>query len=164
MTNPIQKTNGIAKPTSHPSDGEHAHANADADASQYEEDDSQMDGEEGGYASYPRRRKSSVANDMVFVLMVMGLFAAMMGTPSCIWLVRHWNDPTAPVAQGTVQSILYVGNLGIDTQIDTEQRSFIVHGITKLRKGVHVETRKGTWAYALCDQNSDLCEDLVHED
>ncbi len=101
---------------------------------------------------------------MLFVLMAAALFAAMVSTPSCIWVVRHWNDPTAPVAQGTVQRILYVGNLGIDTQIDTEQRSFIVHGITKLRKGVRVETRKRTWAYALCDQDSGLCEDLVRDE
>jgi hypothetical protein len=101
---------------------------------------------------------------MAFAMAATVLLAAMMGTPSCIWVVRHWDDPTAPVAQGTVQRILFVGNLGIDTQIDTEQRSFIVHGITKLRVGTPVEVRKGTWAYALCDQDSGLCEDMVREE
>ncbi len=158
MANPTQETSGIAKPTSHaPDDG---HAQATADESQYEEDD----GEEGGDAPYPKRRKSTVGTDMAFVMAATALFAAMMSIPSCIWAVRHWDDSPAPVAQGTVQRVLFVGNLGIDSQIDTEQRSFIVHGVTKLRKGARVETRKGTWAYALCDSDSGLCEDLVREE
>lgn len=162
MTSPTQETDGIAKPNSHPPDGEHAHATADA--SQYEEDDGEIDAEEESDASYPKRRKSSAVSDIAFAMAATALLAAMMGTPSCIWVVRHWDDSTAPVAQGSVQRILFVGNLGIDTQIDTEQRSFIVHGITKLRVGARIETRKGTWAYALCDQDSGPCEDLVREE
>ncbi len=153
MTNPTEKTNGIARSNGHAAD--HPHANSIRGDVEY-------GAEVEGDLEYPKKSKSSVTSDMVFVMAATALFAAMISTPSCIWVVRHWNDPKAPVAQGTVQRILYVGNLGIDTQIDTEQRSLIVQGITKLRVGARVETRKGTWAHLLCDQDSGLCEDLVH--
>ncbi len=155
MTTSPHETNGIEKPTDLAPEDRYVRS---------PDDDSQYEEEEQGVTLYPKRRKSTVGSDMVFVLAAMALFAALMSTPSCVWAVRHWNDSTVPVAQGTVQRINFIGNLGIDTQIDTEQRSFIVHGITKLKKGTRVETRKGTWAYALCDQDTDLCEDLVREE
>nr|WP_295777776.1 hypothetical protein [Rhodoferax sp.] len=170
MTNPAQETNGVAKPTRHPPVDAHAHATADESKYGYESEDENEDedgeivGEEGGYGPYPKRRKSSAVSDMVFAMAAAAVLAAMIGTPSCIWVVRHWDDSTAPVVQGTVQRILFVGNLGIDSQIDTEQHSFIVHGITKMQKGTHVETRKGQWSYALCDRESALCEDMVRDD
>jgi len=111
-----------------------------------------------------KRPDASFLSDAILVLFAAALLSAMLSTPFFLWVIRHWDDSTAPVAQGTVQRILFVGNLGIDSQIDTEQHSFIVHGITKLQKGTRVETRKGPWSYALCDRDSALCEDMVRDE
>ena len=111
-----------------------------------------------------KKRSSSFIDEMIPVLLIAGLLAAMLSTSFWIWVIRHWNDSTVPVPQGTVQRILFVGNLGIDSQIDTEQHNLLVRGKTQLRKGARVEIRKGPWAYLLCDMDSGLCEDMVRED
>lgn len=112
----------------------------------------------------PKKRKSSFVDDMILVLLVAALLGAMLSTSFWIWVIRHWNDSPVPVPQGTVQRILFVGNVGIDTQIDTEYNSLLVRGMTQLRKGAHVETRKGPWAYELCDVDTGLCERLVRDE
>ena len=65
---------------------------------------------------------------------------------------------------GTVQRIRFVGNLGIDTQIDTDDRSFMVSGISKLQKGMPVHLRRGGWSDALCNADTSICERLMGSD
>ena len=81
--------------------------------------------------------------------------------PEWMWTLKHWDDPTVPAPQGTVQTIRYIGNIGIDSQVDTEQRSFMVRGVTHLHKGSRVELRKTLMSLQLCNADTGACEELM---
>jgi hypothetical protein len=109
----------------------------------------------------PTRAPSSFASDMGWLIPLTLLAMGVVSAPQWLWALEHWSDPTTPVAQGTVQRVHYIGNLGIDSQIDTETRSFMVRGVSHLQKGWNVETRKSTWSVQLCSTDAAVCEDLM---
>jgi hypothetical protein len=102
--------------------------------------------------------------DYVFIVFVLAVLTAVLGPP--IW--KGWMlsaaGPGKPIPMGTVQRIRFVGNLGIDTQIDTDDRSFMVSGISKLQKGMPVHLRRGGWSDALCNADASICERLMGSD
>ena len=102
--------------------------------------------------------------DYVFIVFVLVVLTAVLGPP--IW--KGWMlsaaGPGKPIPMGTVQRIRFVGNLGIDTQIDTDDRSFMVSGISKLQKGMPVHLRRGSWSDALCNADASICERLMGSD
>ncbi len=102
--------------------------------------------------------------DLLWIVAWVGSMCVMLTAPMWIWMLVHWGDSTAPIPQGTVQKILFVGSFGVNSQVDTEQRSFLVRGVTTLHRGAQVELRKSTWAMQLCDVDSRVCEDLMKDE
>lgn len=119
---------------------------------------------------YPQRSTSNCSTSsfltvliwMAFGVMVLG---SLLSAPHWIWVVAHWNDSTKPVPMGTVQRIHFVGDWAINTQIDTEEHSLLVLGVTRLVKGSRIEQRKTRQALQLCAVDADRtvlhCEDQV---
>ena len=85
---------------------------------------------------------TSVAADMVWVVFWTLVLGSLLTAPHWLWVIAHWNDSTVPVPMGAVQQIHFIGDWGINTQIDTEDRSMVVRGMTRLEKGSRVEQRK----------------------
>ena len=108
---------------------------------------------------------SSFMTDLVWIVFWTVLLGSLLSAPHWLWVIDHWNDSTIPVPTGTVQRIHFIGDWGINTQIDTEDRSFVVKGKTRFNKGSHLEQRKTPDALQLCavdDANTVLqCEVLV---
>ena len=108
---------------------------------------------------------ASFMTDLVWIVFWTVLLGSLLTAPHWLWAIEHWNDSTIPVPVGTVQRIQFIGDWGINTQIDTEDRSFVVHGVTRFNKGSRVEQRKTRDSLQLCavdDARTVLhCEDLV---
>lgn len=110
-----------------------------------------------------RSNASSLATDLAWVTFWSVLLGGLLTASHWLWVLNHWNDPTTPVSVGTVQRVLFIGNLGIDSQIDTEVHSFIVRGVTQFKKGSRLEQRKTLGSLQLCDAdtNPEHCEDRI---
>ncbi len=121
-----------------------------------EEDDS-ADGI-GQAIARPERHKSSFATDLKWMASLALLMAAALTAPQWLWSLEHMNDPTTPVAVGAVQGIYFVGNLGVDSQIDTEEHSLLVRGVTRFTKGAVLEQRKSFWNLKICEVGTQQCE------
>lgn len=81
--------------------------------------------------------------------------------------VDRWmaNDGKPVLAMGTVQSIQFVGRLGgLDTQINTDQRTLLVEGAAALPKGTALEWRRSELYGDLCVVGTDRCWDLLEID
>ena len=111
------------------------------------------------------RQASSFMTDLVWIVFWTVLLGSLLSAPHWLWVIDHWNDSTTPVPVGTVQRIHFIGNWGIDTQIDTEDRSFVVKGMTRFKKGNRIEQHKTPDALQLCaveDAHTVVhCEDRV---
>jgi len=78
------------------------------------------------------------------------------------WMV---NDGKPVLAMGIVQSIQFVGRLGgLDTQIDTDQRTLLVEGAAALPKGTSLEWRRSELYGDLCVVGTDRCWNLLITD
>jgi hypothetical protein len=78
--------------------------------------------------------------------------------------LTRWGKDSVITPQGTVQRITFVKGLGVSSQVDTEQRSFLVRGVTQLRKGARLETRSGPLGSRLCDADSLICDELMRDE
>ncbi len=81
--------------------------------------------------------------------------------------VDRWmaNDGKPVLAMGIVQSIQFVGRLGgLDTQINTDQRTLLVEGAAALAKGTALEWRRSELYGNLCVVGTDRCWDLLEID
>ncbi|OYU44720.1 MAG: hypothetical protein CFE44_11430 [Burkholderiales bacterium PBB4] len=113
----------------------------------------------------PKNPPAPFLGDLVWIVFWTIVLGSLLSAPHWIWVIDHWNDSRVPVPMGTVQSIHFIGDWGIDTQIDTEAHSLVVHGMTRFKKGSRVEQRK-TWnSLQLCEvrveSTASHCEDLV---
>jgi hypothetical protein len=59
---------------------------------------------------------------------------------------------------GVVHRIHFIGNLGVDSQIDTVVRSLLVRGVTRFQKGSVLEQRKTLWNLKICEAGTTYCE------
>lgn len=81
--------------------------------------------------------------------------------------VDRWmsNDGKPVLAMGTVQSIQFVGRLGgLDTQINTNQRTFLVEGAAAIPKETALEWRRSELYGDLCVVGTDRCWNLLIAD
>lgn len=100
------------------------------------------------------------------------LFALVLVIPILILIrldprVDRWiaNDGKPVLAMGTVQSIQFVGRLGgLDTQINTDQRTLLVEGVAALPKETALEWRRSELYGDLCVVGTDRCWDLLEID
>jgi hypothetical protein len=101
--------------------------------------------------------------DYLMIMLVVSALGVVLGPP--IW--QNWMSGASsakPIPVGTVQRIQYIGNLGIDTQIDTNARSFMVSGISKLQKGMLLNLHHGFGSRAVCNADQSICERLMGSD
>lgn len=97
------------------------------------------------------------------------LFFCLMGLMLLSFLLLPWaygliNSIGASEKRdylGTVQKINYIGNLGPDTQIDTEGRTLLLRGVVIIQKGVPLEQRIGTFDSDVCIVKTDQCWHLM---
>lgn len=78
--------------------------------------------------------------------------------------VDRWlnNQDAKPVAMGVVQSVNYVGRLGsLDTQVNTDQQTFLIEDAATLTKGTPLEWRRSKLHGDLCVVGSERCWDLL---
>ena len=81
--------------------------------------------------------------------------------------VDRWmaNDGKPALVMGTVQNIQFVGRLGgLDTQINTNQRTLLVEGAAALPKGTALEWRRSELYGDLCAVGTDRCWNLLITD
>jgi hypothetical protein len=97
---------------------------------------------------------------LVVLVLSVGVVAALLLSP---WQTR-WGKASVVVPQGTVQRIRFVATFGVSSQVDTEQRSFLVRGVTLLRQGARVQTRSGPLGSRLCDADSAVCDELMRDE
>lgn len=152
--------------TNPPSGSSHLQRKANSATSAQDDADDLADAEEGygeddSDCDAPDRPPTVYSSDLSWVVPLLLLAVGAVTEPQWLWALEHWGDPTTPVAQGVVQRVVFIGNLGIDSQIDTETRSFMVRGVSHLQKGWSVETRKSTWSVQLCSTDAAVCEDLM---
>jgi len=114
-------------------------------------------------ATSPETPNSS-GDEVTLFLFVLVL--AMVVMTALVWLpgLTHWGKNSVITPQGTVQRITFVKGLGVSSQVDTEQRSFLVRGVTQLHKGARVETRSGPLGSRLCDADSLICDELMRDE
>ncbi|MDT7517026.1 hypothetical protein [Rhodoferax mekongensis] len=78
--------------------------------------------------------------------------------------VDRWiaNKGKPPLEVGTVQSIQFVGRLGgLDTQINTDQRTLLVGDAAAIPKGTALEWRRSDLYGDLCVVGTERCWDLL---
>ena len=78
--------------------------------------------------------------------------------------VDRWlnNKDARPVAMGLVQSVNYVDRLGsLDTQVNTDQQTFLVEDAANLPKGTALEWRRSKLYGDLCVVGSERCWNLL---
>jgi hypothetical protein len=100
----------------------------------------------------------SERTDLKWMASLALLMAAVLTAPQWLWSLQHMNDPTTPVPVGVVQRIHFIGNLGVDSQIDTEEHSLLVRGVTRFTKGAVLEQRKSFWNLKICEVGTQQCE------
>jgi len=112
----------------------------------------------------PPETPNSSGDEVNLFLFVLVL--AMVVMTALVWLpgLTRWAKNSVITPQGTVQRITFVKGLGVSSQVDTEQRSFLVRGVTQLRKGARVETRSGPLGSRLCDADSLICDELMRDE
>lgn len=139
-----------------------SHASCDA----CPENCSQCDGQPDAVSS-PQSQASSFLTDLVWMAFWTVVLGSLLAAPHWLWVIAHWNDSTTPVPVGTVQMIYFIGDWGINSQIDTEDHSFVVHSMTQFKKGSRLEQRKTRDSVQLCavdDARTGLhCEDLIRQ-
>ena len=146
------------------------HADTGSDPIQEDKDhltecDDDNDADEPGCTGRPvASGDESNLGELLWLVGLVASMCVMLTAPMWIWMLMHLGVSTAPIPQGTVQKILFVGSFGVNSQVDTEQRSFLVRGVTTLHRGARVELRKSTWAMQLCDVDSRVCEDLMKDE
>ncbi len=106
----------------------------------------------------PEHHKSSFTADLKWIASLSLLMSSVLTAPQWLWSLELRNDPTTPVEVGVVQRVHFIGNLGIDSQIDTEDMSFMVQGVTRFRKGMRLEQHKSFFDLELCDVETQHCE------
>ena len=62
---------------------------------------------------------------------------------------------------GTVQSVSFVFNSGVTTEITTEKRTFALRGVARFQTGTLVELRSSFFSSYLCEVNTDSCYSLT---
>lgn len=78
--------------------------------------------------------------------------------------VDRWlnNQDAKPVAMGLVQSVNYVDRLGsLDTQVNTDQQTFLVEDAANLPNGTALELRRSKLYGDLCVVGSERCWNLL---
>ncbi|MGB4361531.1 MAG: hypothetical protein WBJ19_14050 [Rhodoferax sp.] len=98
------------------------------------------------------------------LLLVLVLVMAVMTVLVLFPGLTHWGKNSVITPQGMVQRITFVKGWSVSSQVDTEQRSFLVRGVTQLRKGARVETRSGPLGSRLCDADSLICDELMRDE
>lgn len=98
------------------------------------------------------------APDLLLTVLIIFALVFILGVPRWQKMMQSPASPEVSIPVGTVQRIRFIGNLGIDTQIDTEERSFLVRGISKLHRGTPLHLYRGTWNSALCNADASICE------
>lgn len=86
------------------------------------------------------------------------LVATVLG--SLLWFLGMWDWVTAETQTpvGTVQRIHFFSSFGLNTQIDTTERSFVVGGITAFRTGQSLVLHTGPFESELCTPDRRQCE------
>lgn len=102
---------------------------------------------------------------MFLFFCVMGLMLLMLlASLFWPWTYRVINSIGAPEQReylGTVRKITYVGGLGADTQIDTENRTLLLRGVVIIHQGVPLEQRVGLLDSDVCIVTTDQCWHLM---
>ena len=58
---------------------------------------------------------------------------------------------------GSVAAVHYIGNLGVNTQVDTAIQSLLLQGIVNVERGAMLETRTGPGQALVCVTGSEQC-------
>lgn len=98
------------------------------------------------------------APDLFLTVLIIFALVFILGAPQWQKMMQSATNSEASTPVGTVQRIRFIGNLGIDTQIDTGERSFMVRGISRLQKGMSLHLKRGTWNTGLCNADASICE------
>jgi len=104
------------------------------------------------------------APDLLLTVLIIFALVFVLGVPRWQKMMQSPASPNVSTPVGTVQRIRFIDNMGIDTQIDTEERSFLVRGISKLQKGAPLRLYRGTWNSALCNADASICERVMGVD
>lgn len=104
------------------------------------------------------------APDLALTILILFALIFILGAPLWHLMMRSAASSETSTPVGTVQRIRFISNLGIDTQIDTEGRSFMVRGISKLQRGMSVSLYRGTWNTGLCNADASICERVMGAD
>lgn len=124
------------------------------------ETDLQTDDKNGKVVNGIKDSGYSLAPLLFFCLMGLMLLSFLL----LPWAYRLINSIGAPEKRdylGIVQKINYIGNLGLDTQIDTEGRTLLLRGAVIIQKGVPLEQRIGTFDSDVCIVKTDRCWHLM---
>ena len=108
----------------------------------------------------PRKSKTSFTRAIVLLgLIITAILAAWM----LDWfpITDSQSKHREHEYMGAVQKITYVGNLGPDTQIDTENRTFLLRGAASLKKGDRMERRETFFTIKVCELETGRCWDLM---
>lgn len=112
----------------------------------------------------PSKSPTPSAPDLFLTVLIIFALVFILGAPHWQKMMQSAANSEALTPVGTVQRIRFIGNLGIDTQIDTEERSFMVRGISKLQKGMPIHLHRGTWNSDLCNADASICERVMGAD
>lgn len=108
----------------------------------------------------PAKSPIPSAPDLLLTLLIIFALVFILGVPRWQEMMQSPASPEASTPVGTVQRIQFIGNLGVDTQIDTEERSFLVRGISKLQKGMPLRLYLSFWKSDLCNADASICEQV----
>lgn len=112
----------------------------------------------------PSKSPTQSAPDLFLTVLIIFALVFILGAPQLLNMMQSAASKEASTPVGTVQRIRFIGNLGIDTQIDTEERSFMVRGISTLQKGMPIHLHKSTWNSELCNADASICERVMGAD
>jgi hypothetical protein len=97
-------------------------------------------------------------------LLISGVILLLVFWP---WTFGSKSALQAPVKTeflGQLQNISFVGGLRADTQIQTQRRTLLLHGVKNLRLGVVLETRVDFYGKFVCEVGTDNCYGFAGQD
>ena len=62
---------------------------------------------------------------------------------------------------GKLQTITYIGSVGVNTQIETESATLLLRGAADIKKGAELERREGLLGIQVCEVGTESCWDLM---
>lgn len=100
------------------------------------------------------------------VVMVLNLIAFLLVAMLLAWILgsAELRGRFLPYTQedwGSVMTIRYVGSFGPTTQVDTDRKTFLLHGTVNIDQGTQVVRRKDYFGQAICIDGTKTCWKLI---